>query len=41
VGKQVEYPRMLGVTYKKAPKAKRAVAEQMPLTADLEEEGLS
>lgn len=30
-GKQVVYPRLLDVTYKKAPKAKGAVAEQIPL----------
>jgi site-specific DNA-methyltransferase (adenine-specific) len=31
VGKQVEYPRMLDVTYKKAPRARSAAAEQIEL----------
>src|SRR5438876_8919682 len=40
VGKQVEYPRMLDVTYKKAPRAKGAVAEQIPLAgSEVEDEG--
>jgi hypothetical protein len=41
VGKKVEYPRLLDVTYKKAPRAKGAVAEtQIPLAdAETEDEG--
>ncbi len=31
LGKQVEYPRMLDVTYKKAPRARGAAAEQIEL----------
>ena len=31
VGRQVEYPRMLDVTYKKAPRARGAAAEQIEL----------
>lgn len=41
VGKKIEYPRLLDLTYKKAPRARGAVAEtQIPLTgADIEDEG--
>ncbi|PYV69348.1 MAG: hypothetical protein DMG97_22155 [Acidobacteria bacterium] len=39
-GKQIEYPRMLDVTYKKAPKARKAAEGQIPLTgAEVEDEG--
>ncbi len=39
-GKQVEYPRLLDVTYKKAPKARKAAEEQMTLSAgEVEDEG--
>jgi hypothetical protein len=30
-GKQVEYPRLLDVTYKKAPRTRKAAEEQIPL----------
>ena len=40
LGKKIEYPRLLDVTYKKAPKARKAAEQQMPLTgADPEDEG--
>jgi len=41
VGKKIEYPRLLDVTYKKAPRARGAVAEaQIPLAgAEVEDEG--
>lgn len=38
VGKKIEYPRLLDVTYKKAPRARKAAEEQIPLTG-AEEEG--
>lgn len=39
-GKRVEYPRLLDVTYKKAPRARRAAEEQMTLSAtETEDEG--
>jgi site-specific DNA-methyltransferase (adenine-specific) len=39
-GKQVAYPRLLDVTYKKAPKARKAAEEQIPLAgAEVEDEG--
>lgn len=30
-GKKIEYPRLLDVTFKKAPKARKAPEEQLPL----------
>jgi hypothetical protein len=37
-GKKIEYPRLLDVTFKKAPKARKAAEEQMPLGgAEIEE----
>jgi site-specific DNA-methyltransferase (adenine-specific) len=30
-GKKIEYPRLLDVTFKKAPRARKAAEEQMPL----------
>lgn len=39
-GKRVEYPRLLDVTYKKAPRARRAAEEQMTLSGgEVEDEG--
>jgi DNA modification methylase len=38
-GRQVEYPRLLDVTYKKAPRAKKAVEEQIPLAGAEVEDG--
>jgi len=39
-GKGIQYPRMLEVTFKKAPRSRRAAEEQIPLgTAESEEEG--
>ncbi len=37
-GKKIEYPRLLDVTFKKAPKARNAAAEQMPLSGVGEED---
>ena len=41
LGKKIEYPRLLDVTYKKAPRARGAVTEtQIPLAgAEAEDEG--
>ena len=36
-GKQVEHPRLLDATFKKAPKARKAAEEQMPLGGELED----
>jgi hypothetical protein len=30
-GRKIEYPRLLDVTFKRAPKARKAAEEQMPL----------
>lgn len=38
-GKKIEYPRMLDVTFKKAPKARKAAEEQLPLGSDAKDEG--
>ena len=39
-GKRVEYPRLLDITYKKAPRARRAAEEQIPLVGpEVEDEG--
>jgi DNA modification methylase len=38
-GKKIEYPRLLDVTFKKAPKARKAVEEQIPLGTHAEDEG--
>jgi len=39
-GKKIEYPRLLDVTFKKAPKARKAAEEQIPLgNAEIEDEG--
>ncbi|MGA8154196.1 MAG: DNA methyltransferase [Terriglobales bacterium] len=39
-GKKIEYPRLLDVTFKKAPKARKAAEEQIPLGgAEIEDEG--
>ena len=38
VGKKIDYPRLLDVTYKKAPRARGAPAEQIELTTP-EDEG--
>jgi len=39
-GKEIAYPRLLDVTYKKAPKARKAAEEQIPLAgAEIEDEG--
>jgi hypothetical protein len=34
VGKKIEYPRLLDVTYKKAPRARGTAAEQIELGVD-------
>lgn len=40
VGKKIEYPRLLDVTYKKAPRARGTAETQIPLTsAEIEDEG--
>jgi site-specific DNA-methyltransferase (adenine-specific) len=36
-GKSVAYPRLLEVTFKKAPKARKATEEQMALGGEIEE----
>ena len=36
-GKQVAHPRLLDATFKKAPKARKAAKEQMPLGGEIEE----
>jgi hypothetical protein len=37
---QVEYPRLFDVTYKKAPRARKAAEEQIPVAgAEVEDEG--
>jgi site-specific DNA-methyltransferase (adenine-specific) len=39
-GKQIDYPRLLDVTYKKAPRARKAAEEQIPLAGtEIEDEG--
>ncbi len=38
-GKQVEYPRLLDVTFRRAPKARKAVEEQIPLSTEADDEG--
>jgi DNA modification methylase len=38
-GKQIEYPRLLDVTYRKAPKAKQTAEKQMLLSATDDDEG--
>jgi len=39
-GKRVEYPRLLDVTYKRAPRARKAAEEQIPLAGtEVEDEG--
>ncbi len=38
-GKKIEYPRLLDVTYKKAPRVRGAAAEQQTLLSNPEEEG--
>jgi len=38
-GKKIEYPRLLDVTFKKAPKARKAAEEQILLGTEIEDEG--
>jgi hypothetical protein len=39
-GKKIDYPRFaLDVTHKRAPKARKAAEEQIPLTTEVEDEG--
>lgn len=38
-GKKIEYPRLLDVTFKKAPKARKAAEEQIRLGTEIEDEG--
>jgi len=37
-GKRLEYPRLLDVTYKKAPKSRQAAEQQIPLAGVTSEE---
>ena len=37
--KKIEYPRLLDVRFKKAPKARKEAAEQIPLGAEMDDEG--
>lgn len=39
-GKKIDYPRFAAdATFKKAPKARKAAEEQIPLSTDVEDEG--